>query len=999
MAPPQRSASDSSAFIPSALQPGRPPSHAQFSASSLSIESAISKANSSQLSINTLNEPLVPPPPLTKVFNRQRSGSAPSPIKVVHDEDLSEYKISIRGQGTGEALGTGNTFNQGQEFPETARAPWSAALSPVPPPTEALPEAPRSAALPPTLASLNAAQQLLLDRAATSARARHSRQSSLGNLASYRGHQPPAALIPGQRFDETPEVVEPSEPPQEAESSKAPPARKPPPKRSLPPSPNSAPQALLVPPAQPEPITVPNGDSTTPTSAGQVVRTPSSAASVRSTDSASTAASSQVSARPSLKSLPPIPPSPQATTTPTTSFPPVQMARGPRPRVAPQPLTLAEPSVQHVVAEGSSPRPDMLTHSEVHAPPTRSNIPALPEARTSHILSPPLPLQSSRSYKSTNTIDEILNASTALGSPPPYYTVVDQNAHPPPQPPPQFRPPPVASTSSNPHPTTPAPPPSTQAVTFTNPFAQPRESTSRTRLARPAGPMGPRGPSMQGGVPGGVRDRSGSNASLVNQPTPPTAMTSPQRSLRRNQLSESVVPPTSPKFQPPPVKHRGYTMEAAKWTFSSTQLQNIVSKAIKESAQTSSIRLLKLESLESEIPDEIHRLEMHRTDVKSKYKALTRRRATLFESLTFHLTSSADGDSTFALRISEELNSVATSLDQLAEELHSTDYELAQLNTLVQVHSKSALSMALRKLNASFLKQMADNDALQQRATALEAERDEAWKHAEDLANEYDHLHFHPNLDSPASTSNRSSRVSAKRKSSIRVSKAGLRIHSRRQSARSSVASSAMGPLSAASSRSPFRLEKPPPIPPIPKRRPANIITDYGSPSRGSPVSLRCRSYCVRNVLTQVQAPLSNSTDRTPDTDTRALDKAEEELYSMLGLSVPDSGALKRSHSMVGHLPSAGLSPPPISAGIPIHRLQRRSSLPGAATLVEAQNAMTADVSRNFFRRTRRLAHVMCQRNAVMFTFEMLQDAEDGPPLSSGAPYTRHFKPSSPFPF
>ncbi|KAJ3509750.1 hypothetical protein NMY22_g16188 [Coprinellus aureogranulatus] len=964
MVPPQRSATDSSVLIPSSLQPGRPPSHS-FSSSSLSIDSTTSKANSSQLSINTLNEPLVPPPPLSKVFNRQRSGSAPSPIQVVLDEDLSEYNISIRRPGAGGTPGTGNTFTQGQEFPETAKAPWSAAFSPVPP-AEPLPEAPMSAAVP-GIAQPNAAQQLLLNRAASSARARHSRQSSLGNLASYRGYQPPASLIPGQRFDDAPEVVE---PPQEADSSRSTASRKPVPKRSLPPSPNSTPQSLRVLPSQPDAILVPNDDtSLTPLiSTAHANHSPSSAASIRSTDSASTVASSQLSARPSPKSLPPIPPStphtPAPVTSTQTSTPPLD-ARGPRPRV-PQPLALPQATVSNVVAEGSSPRPDMLHHPEVQRRPSQPSVPPAQEASTSAglVLSPPLPLQSSRSHKSTNTIDELLRTSAALGSPPPYYTVVDQNAHPPPHLPPQFRPPPVASSSSNPHPAIAAPTPSTQSVTFTNPFtAQPRESTPRSR-ARPAGPMGPRGPSMQGGVPGGMRDRSASNASLVNHQPVPAAMTSPQRSIRRDRPSENPIPPTSPKFQPPPVKHRGYTMEAAKWTFSSTQLQGIVSKAIKESAQTSSIRLLKLESLESEIPDEIHRLEMHRTDVKSKYKALTRRRATLFESLTFHLTSSSDGDSTFALRITEELSSIARNLDELAEELHATDYELAQLNTLVQVHSKSALSMALRKLNASFLKQMSDNDILKERITALEAERDEAWKHAEDLANEYDHLQqWQPpsNLDSPASASNRSSRVSAKRKSSIRVSKAGLRIRSRRQSARSSVASSAMPPLSAASSRSPFRLEKVPPIPPIPKRRPADIITDYHSPSRGSPAG-----------------PFSM--EGTPNTtDSRALDKAEEELYSMLGLSVPDSGALRRSRSMVGHLPSAGLSPPPISAGIPIHRLQRRSSLPGAATLVEAQNAMNAD------------------RNAVVFTFEMLQDVEDGP--STGAPYTRHFKPASPFPF
>lgn len=68
--------------------------------------------------------------------------------------------------------------------------------------------------------------------------------------------------------------------------------------------------------------------------------------------------------------------------------------------------------------------------------------------------------------------------------------------------------------------------------------------------------------------------------------------------------------------------------------------------------------------------------------------------------------------------------------------------------------------------------------------------------------------------------------------------------------------------------------------------------------------------------------------------------RAEEELYSMLGLSVPDSG-VKRSRSLVG-LPSAGLSPPPLATR---PALQRRSSLPGEATLIEAQNAMVADVS------------------------------------------------------
>jgi hypothetical protein len=260
-----------------------------------------------------------------------------------------------------------------------------------------------------------------------------------------------------------------------------------------------------------------------------------------------------------------------------------------------------------------------------------------------------------------------------------------------------------------------------------------------------------------------------------------------------------------------------------------------VSRAIRDSAQTGAIRLLKLDNLDNDIPEEIHRLEMARTDIKHKYKALTKRRAALFESLTFHLTSPGEENSTFALRIAEELNSISLGLDQLAEELHSADVELAQLNSIVQIHSSSALSMALRKLNASFLKQVAETQQLQERVSMLEAERDEAWKYAEEIAHEYDHLHFQEKLDSPSSK--RSSRISAKRKSSIRVTKAGLRSASRRQSARSSVASSVFSasqtPLS---SKSPFKAEKIPPLPPIPRRRPADIITDYQSPLQSSGV-------------------------------------------------------------------------------------------------------------------------------------------------------------------
>jgi hypothetical protein len=82
------------------------------------------------------------------------------------------------------------------------------------------------------------------------------------------------------------------------------------------------------------------------------------------------------------------------------------------------------------------------------------------------------------------------------------------------------------------------------------------------------------------------------------------------------------------------LKWRGYSLEAAKWTFSLDQLQGIVSRAIRQSADTSFIRVLGLETTDSDIPNELHRLEMQQTDIKTQYEMLTRKRANFFDKLT-----------------------------------------------------------------------------------------------------------------------------------------------------------------------------------------------------------------------------------------------------------------------------------------------------------------------------------------------------------------------------
>lgn len=348
--------------------------------------------------------------------------------------------------------------------------------------------------------------------------------------------------------------------------------------------------------------------------------------------------------------------------------------------------------------------------------------------------------------------DAYRDSGLSMGSPPPYSEAINQS------PMPHSHTPSVSHVE--PHPLT---GPSRSSGHW-NPSDTRREGV-RAR-PRPPLPAGPRRPSQ--GAPiislASSRDRSASGAST-------SQLVAPAFSLHR-----STAPTTpSPKFQTPPPKWRGYTMEAAKWTFTSPQLQSMVARAIRQSAEASSIRLLPLETLDNEIPQEIRRLEAQRTDVKIRYKVLTRRRAVLFEAFSVYVVSNSEEDSGYTHHLLEDLSDIAITLDQLAEELHRLDSQLAYLDSLTQVHMSSALAIALRKLNDSFLKQMAENQNLRNQLRTVETERDEAWRQAEWVAKELDQMNAR--VDTPPS--HRGSSLSAHRKSATRVSKAGLQTPSR----------------------------------------------------------------------------------------------------------------------------------------------------------------------------------------------------------------------------
>lgn len=306
----------------------------------------------------------------------------------------------------------------------------------------------------------------------------------------------------------------------------------------------------------------------------------------------------------------------------------------------------------------------------------------------------------------------------------------------------------------------------------------------------------------------------------------------------------SMMSHAAPKFQTSRVPFRGLTMEAAQWTLTSQQLQNIVSTAIRQSADASAIRILPTDVLDSDLPEEIMRLEGQSAELKLKYKLNVRKRNTLLANANRVAENAEVGEHGAAAtlgRMMEELSDVTEILDQTSEELYTVTDQLAQLVHLRDVHQRSALAMALRKLNSSFLKQVGEVQRLREQLAMLEAERDEAWREAQEVAQEFDDFTDRIVADSlPTSSgsgkdrqrdkdkdkdkdslpsSRRSSRVMVARRNSQRASKAGLRSMYRR-SQRSSTSSSHRfsGVASPGVWGGQGDGEDIPPVPPIPLR-------------------------------------------------------------------------------------------------------------------------------------------------------------------------------------
>ncbi|KAG8744539.1 hypothetical protein FRC10_009991 [Ceratobasidium sp. 414] len=389
--------------------------------------------------------------------------------------------------------------------------------------------------------------------------------------------------------------------------------------------------------------------------------------------------------------------------------------------------------------------------------------------------------------------------------------------------------------------------------------------------------------------------------------------------------------PPSPAFEPVPVRWRGLTMDAAKWTFSSDQLQSIVSRAIRQSAETSSVRLLSLDVLDQELPTEVERLEQLRDVLQTKYKAQVRRRRLLMRSLTLYI----DGhDPPTSRRLMDELEDVGNVCDQLAEDLYLVGDQLAQISRLRDVHSTSALAVALRKINGSYIRARSEVVELQAEKDALEAERDQAWMLAESLEREL--------AEARQASQGESSRVSAARKSSLRQSKLSLR-PSVRRSVRSSTSGASMRFHGIAFPRPPSSThasavvadpantsgEFVPPVPPVPT--PSKHLSTF-EPSRPESIGVLPASAYAQSLSPGPGAGESYSvlSVPTPSATSHDLHTAQSELLKMLGLSYKEYGfrIRPRSYSDGGSpmsSPPGSPSSPPSTTG-PRGKLLRASS-------------------------------------------------------------------------
>jgi len=193
------------------------------------------------------------------------------------------------------------------------------------------------------------------------------------------------------------------------------------------------------------------------------------------------------------------------------------------------------------------------------------------------------------------------------------------------------------------------------------------------------------------GQAGRRNPREGSFSISPPQTHSRTRTKSSASTLASASVIDKIGRPATPTFDTAQVQWRGLTLDAAKWVFSSQELHAMVGRAIRQSADPMSIRLLPIDLLDTDLPAALEDLEVRREEIKARYMYEVRRRTTLLRGLA----ASAEGTATpvSVLKYAEDLSECAVSCDRLSEELFMVSDQIAQIGRLRDGHSASALAM------------------------------------------------------------------------------------------------------------------------------------------------------------------------------------------------------------------------------------------------------------------------------------------------------------------
>ena len=246
---------------------------------------------------------------------------------------------------------------------------------------------------------------------------------------------------------------------------------------------------------------------------------------------------------------------------------------------------------------------------------------------------------------------------------------------------------------------------------------------------------------------------SPASAILTPTPVPSQPLATPESTRPSTPVSASpykvvdkpitLPTPTPVNFSVDSITFKGLPLEAAQWSFTSDQLREMVSRAIRDSAKEQFIKLLSLDALDKEIPEELARLESLKFTVQAQHRFHFQRRTNLLQSLNalaYSTSVSTENGTSILGTLIQQLAEVTASMDRSTETLLNASEHRSQLAQVQEKHLSSALAMALRKLNASYAKRTNDLKSARARIAALQTELEEAWKVAEGMAEEIDDL-------------------------------------------------------------------------------------------------------------------------------------------------------------------------------------------------------------------------------------------------------------------